>query len=81
MSDKRRALIRMAVGVVVGTVVGAIVAVNVIIFSGIDEGYQASIGDVFAESPLFGIVAVVALVGGPIGGLLIARFTGNRSGG
>lgn len=61
------------VGVVIGFVVGAIVAVNVVIYSGIDRGYEASPSDVFSQNPVIGIVALTALVAGPVTGAYLAR--------
>lgn len=61
------------VGVVVGFVVGAIVAVNVVIYSGIDRGYEASPSDVFSQNPVAGILALAALIAGPVTGVYLAR--------
>jgi hypothetical protein len=61
------------IGGIVGGVIGAIVAVNVVIYAGIEDGYEASIPDVFRESPLVGVVTVAILVAGPVLGVVVAR--------
>jgi len=60
-------------GFAVGSIVGAIVAVNIVIYAGPDSGYQSSIGDVFRHSAPVGVLAVAALVAGPVLGVMIAR--------
>ena len=60
-------------GALIGGVAGAIAAVNIIIFSGIDSGYQSSLGDVFSYNVFVGLVAVIVLVGAPIAGVVVAR--------
>jgi len=67
------ALLVTIVGVVIGFGVGAIAAVNIVIYSGIDRGYEASPSDVFSQSPVVGILALAALVAGPITGAYLAR--------
>lgn len=71
-SGSRRA-IDTALGVIVGGIVGFIVAVNVVIYAGPDSGYESSVDDVFRHSPLTGLVAATALLGGPIIGVVIVR--------
>lgn len=66
------------VGVILGGVISAIVAVNVVIYAGIEDGYEASIGDVFDESLLIGLVTVAILVGGPILGVVLMRRRRHR---
>lgn len=66
------AAVRVLVGGAAGLVAGAIVAVNVAIAFGIDRGYEAGLPEVFAESPLAGILMVAALLGGPVLGALVA---------
>jgi len=63
----------VVVGGLVGGVVGAIVAVNLVIFAGIDGGYEASLPEVFEQSPLTGFGAVLVLVAGPVLGVIVAR--------
>lgn len=69
---RRRLAIRVVSGALVGLVVGAIASVNVVIFGGIEDGYEASIPEVFDESTLVGLIAVVVLVAGPVIGAIIA---------
>lgn len=66
-------IIDILVGGVVGGITGVIVAVNVVIFSGVDRGYQASLREVFDESPILGVVVVVVLAAAPVLGVLVAR--------
>lgn len=66
------------VGVILGGVISAIVAVNVVIYAGIEDGYEASIGDVFDESLVIGLVTVAILVGGPILGVYLMRRRRHR---
>lgn len=66
-------IIDLVIGGFVGLLIGAIVAVNIVIFLGPDEGYEASMNDVFADNPLVGVLALAALVGGPAYGVLLAR--------
>lgn len=74
MDASRRGWLRdIAFGGFIGGVVGAIAAVNLVIFAGIDRGYEATIPEVFEESPLVGFVTVVILVAGPVLGVLVAR--------
>lgn len=61
------------IGGFLGGVVGAIVAVNFVIYVGIEDGYEASIADVFRQNTLAGIVTVVILALGPMFGVTIAR--------
>lgn len=69
----RHLLFDVLVGGLIGTVVGAIVSVNIVIYSGVERGYQATPSEVFAYSPLVGILAVLALLAGPVVGVLAAR--------
>lgn len=55
-------------GGLVGTVTGAIVSVNILIFSGITDGYEADVGQVFDEKPPAGVLVAGALLVGPIVG-------------
>jgi hypothetical protein len=66
-------LVDLAVGGLVGGLVGAIAAVNFVIYTGIEQGYEASIGEVFQHSLIAGIVTVMILVAGPVAGVLTAR--------
>ncbi len=57
----------------VGILIGAIVAVNIVIFLGPEEGYEADLYEVFSDSPLVGMLALGALVGGPAFGIVLVR--------
>lgn len=65
-------------GAVIGGMTGVVVAVNVVIFSGIDSGYESTIPEMFRFSPLLGIVVVAILAAGPIVGVIVARRTRRR---
>lgn len=69
---RRRLAIRVVFGSVVGLVVGAIASVNVVIFGGIEDGYEASATEVFEQNALVGFIALVVLVAGPVIGVIIA---------
>lgn len=71
-------LIDILVGGVVGAIVGAIVAVNFVILTGVDQGYQASLGDVFDQSVVAGVVTLIILIAGPVLGVVIARRQRHR---
>lgn len=71
-------LVDIALGVVAGGLVGAIVAVNFVIYVGIDRGYEASLVDVFRQSPVAGVITVLLLLGGPALGVWLARRRRNR---
>jgi len=66
------------IDIFVGGVVGAIAAVNVVICSGIDDGYEATLGEVFDQSPAVRVVAVALALLGPLAGIVVARCHRNR---
>lgn len=66
-------LVDLVVGGIVGGVVGAVAAVNLVIFSGIERGYEANLVEVFQQSPVVGVIVVALLLGGPVLGVLFAR--------
>jgi hypothetical protein len=73
-TDKRLGwLVDMVVGIVVGGLLGGVVAVNLMIYSGVERGYEASLGQVFEHSALAGLVVVAALAAGPILGVVAMR--------
>lgn len=73
-TDRRREwLIDVVVGGLLGGLAGAIVAVNVVIYTGIEDGYEASLADVFAQNTLVGLLTVGLLLAGPIVGVTMAR--------
>lgn len=63
----------VVVGGLTGLVIGAIVAVNVVIASGVEGGYEASIGDVFDHSPVMGVIVIAIVLAGPAAGVTVAR--------
>ena len=73
-------IIDLVVGGITGGIVGAIVAVNVVIYSGIDDGYEATLGDVFDQYPIVGVIVVAILLFGPLVGIGVARFLRSRRG-
>jgi hypothetical protein len=62
----------LLLGGLVGVIAGAIVAVNVVIYAGIEGGYEATIGEVFEQNVLVGVLAVATFLAGPVLGVLIA---------
>lgn len=66
-------LLDLAAGGMVGGAVSAVVAVNVVIYSGIEQGYEASLVEVFQYNPIVGVVTVAILVSGPVLGVMAAR--------
>lgn len=63
----------LLIGVVTGGIVGAIVAVNFVIFSGMERGYESTIPEIFRQSVVAGIVTVGLLLAGPIVGVWLMR--------
>lgn len=63
----------LVLGGLVGGVVGAVAAVNLVIYSGIEGGYEATIPEVFRQSPVIGVVTVAILLAGPVLGIATAR--------
>lgn len=66
--------IDLAVGGLCGLIAGAILSVNLVIFLGVEGGYEASLSDVFAHNVLIGILVVAVVVAGPVGGVAYARW-------
>jgi len=78
---KIRGWIRDAViGGILGGIIGAVAAVNVVIFSGIEQGYEATLGEVFGRSIWLGVIVVSILISGPLTGIAVLRKrrTSNR---
>lgn len=69
----REWLADVLVGGLGGAIVGGILAVNLVIFSGNDSGYEASIDEVFRQNVLLGIVVVALWIAGPVFGVIGAR--------
>ena len=68
----------VGLGGILGGIIGAIVAVNLVIYSGIEDGYEASLPDVFSENLLVGLLTVGILCAGPVVGVLVARRQRSR---
>ena len=71
-------MIDIIVGGIFGGIVGAIAAVNVVIYSGIDDGYEATLGEVFDQYPVVGVIAVGLILLGPAVGIAVARYLRDR---
>lgn len=69
---ERGSLISVIVGGAIGGVIGAIVAVNVVIFSGAEAGYETSLPELFRWRPVIGVVVIAVLIAGPVVGALMA---------
>ena len=65
-------------GVLLGGIAAAIVAVNVVIYSGIEGGYEATIPEVFRQNAAVGIVVLAILAAGPVAGVVLARRRRSR---
>ena len=72
-SRARGWLLDLVVGGLVGGLVGAIAAVNFVIYTGIEQGYEASLVELFQHSPIAGVITVMILLAGPVLGVLTAR--------
>lgn len=64
--------IALLIGAALGAVIGAIIAVNLLIFSGIEGGYEASLSDAFDQRPWVAITIVVVLTAAPAVGAVAA---------
>lgn len=67
-------LVDVAAGGLVGAIAGGIVAVNLVIYFGVERGYEADLSEVFERSVLLGVLVVAILIGGPIVGVLTAHI-------
>jgi hypothetical protein len=65
MGGMRGWLSDLVVGGLIGGLVGVIATVNFVIYTGIEQGYEASLVEVFQYSPVAGIVTVMILLAGP----------------
>lgn len=73
MGGMRGWLSDLVVGGLIGGLVGVIATVNFVIYTGIEQGYEASLVEVFQYSPVAGIVTVMILLAGPVLGVRTAR--------
>lgn len=69
----RNWLVDVLIGGLVGGLIGAVVAVNFVLLVGVDQGYQANLGEIFEHSALAGVITLAILIFGPIVGVLGAR--------
>ena len=67
-------LIDIVVGGIVGAILGGILALNIVIYSGTDRGYETGIIELFAFNWVVGILVVSVSVGFPVLGVVIARL-------
>lgn len=73
MSSRRDWLVDVLIGGLIGGIVGAIAAVNFVIFSGMERGYESTIPEIFTQSVPAGVVTVALLAAGPLVGVLLRR--------
>lgn len=66
-------ILDLTVGGLVGAVLAGIVAWNLLIYSGVEGGYQAGIGDAFRHNFFVGVGLTVVLAAGPVLGVVYAR--------
>jgi hypothetical protein len=72
----RHRVVAALLGALLGGIVGAVFAVNLVIFAGVEGGYEASLSDVFEQRPIVGVLAAVALVVSPLIGVAVAVTRG-----
>jgi hypothetical protein len=77
MMERKRTWPAVVLGGFLGLVVAGIAALNVIIFTGMSEGYETPLPQVFRENFAVGLVVVGLLVVGPVLG---ARWMARRRG-
>lgn len=63
----------MLAGAIIGAAIGLVIAVNVVIFSGVDNGYEATPVEVLEQRPVAAMVSVVAFVTSTGVGMMIGR--------
>jgi len=71
-------ILDLVFGGIGGGVVGVVAAVNVVIYAGIEDGYEATIGEVFSQNSAIGVVVVAIVLLGPALGIVLARFVRKR---
>lgn len=59
-------MLDLTVGIAAGSLVGVILALNIVIYSGVDDGYQASVQSVFEQRPWAGVLAAMAIILAPV---------------
>jgi uncharacterized membrane protein len=78
-SSARRRVGAGLLGALLGAIVGTVLALNLLIFAGVEGGYEASLPDVFERRPLVGVATVVVFVVPTLLGPAIALRRGRRS--
>lgn len=66
-------LLDLLVGGLSGALLAVIAAVNLVIYAGIERGYEASLIQVFEQRPAIGVLTILILAAGPVFGVLTAR--------
>lgn len=66
-------VIDVLVGGLGGGLVGAITAVNIVVFSGIEDGYESSFGDIMDYSRFLALIVVAVLLAAPISAVFMLR--------
>ena len=66
-------IVDVVIGGLVGLMLGGLVAVNLVIYSGVERGYEANLGEVFDKSVILGTIVVVVFAAGPVAGVVVAR--------
>lgn len=72
-TKRREWLTDVVVGGLIGGLVGVVTAWNLMIYLGLDRGYETSLLDAFDHSLMVGVPVIAALVGGPVVGIGVAR--------
>ena len=72
-TSRRNWIVDLLFGGLLGAITGAVVALNVMIFSGAEEGYETSIAELFRQNVAVGVVVVLILLAGPVVGIVVAR--------
>jgi len=66
-------VVDLLAGGLAGFAIAWIVAVNMVIFAGVDRGYQASVDEVLRHSTLLGVAVIGVILLGPIFGVGLLR--------
>lgn len=72
-------LIDVAAGILIGGIVGGILAVNLVIYYGLERGYESSFAEIFEASVVLGTIVVGILLAFPVLGVVVARRQRTRS--
>ena len=69
----RELLVDVIIGGLIGGLFGAVVAINFVLVVGVEQGYEASLGEVFEHNVVAGAITLALLVAGPFTGVVAAR--------